>query len=348
MAPEQVIAPRAADASAATKTDGKNDADKTPEFGLRRLSMVLVKPIHEAVTAISLPFAALFVGDLGWAAVGYQLLVGLWTLAVWGLVGAAITRCAAVRLAADERIGWGPMVNFATSKWRSFFVAPLIPLVAVAAILGTMAVAGVLLRFSLGAAVVGVLWPLVLVAAFLVVLLLIGLVLGWPLMYATISVEGRDSFDALGRAYTYVFQRPLHYLFYLFVANFVGFLGGLLIALFLMGTIFFAEWAVGGGAGREWFVALMQGKSEGSLNGFGAYMIKMWVSLMLLFASGYVYSYFWSAMTVIYFLLRRDADGAEMDEVHLDNQEQVRTLPPLGADSRGVPTVTETTTEEAE
>ena len=48
-------------------------------------------------------------------------------------------------------------------------------------------------------------------------LLLLGLAFGWPLMWATISTEGTDSFDALSRSYAYVFQRPLRYLFYVVV-----------------------------------------------------------------------------------------------------------------------------------
>jgi len=35
-----------------------------------------------------------------------------------------------------------------------------------------------------------------------------------------------DSFDALSRSYAYVFQRPLHYLFYALVAAVFGALAG--------------------------------------------------------------------------------------------------------------------------
>ncbi len=72
---------------------------------------------------------------------------------------------------------------------------------------------------------------------------LIGL-LGWPLMNPTISAEGSDSFDALSRSYSYVFQAPWHYLWYTTVALaygavlvfFVGLMGSLMVYL--------GEWGV--------------------------------------------------------------------------------------------------------
>ena len=85
------------------------------------------------------------------------------------------------------------------------------------------------MKANLGLLLGGLLWPLALVAGLLMTLLLLGLLFGWPLMWATISAEGTDSFDALSRSYAYVFQRPLHYLFYIMVAAVIGWLGWLLV-----------------------------------------------------------------------------------------------------------------------
>ena len=68
--------------------------------------------------------------------------------------------------------------------------------------------------------------------------LLIGLV-GYPLMYATLSTEGSDTFDALSRSYNYVFQAPWNYIWYGVVAVlygtilvfFVCFMGSLVVYL---------------------------------------------------------------------------------------------------------------------
>jgi len=60
-------------------------------------------------------------------------------------------------------------------------------------------------------------------------LLLVGVLLGWPLMWATISVEGTDSFDALSRTYAYVFQKPLRYAAYIGFAVIIGLLGWIVV-----------------------------------------------------------------------------------------------------------------------
>ena len=56
---------------------------------------------------------------------------------------------------------------------------------------------------------------------------------------------------------------------------------------------------------------------------------------MRLVALGFVYSYFWTASTAIYLLLRRDEDGTEIDDVHLDGQP-AHGLPVLEKDAAGV------------
>ena len=71
-----------------------------------------------------------------------------------------------------------------------------------------------LMRSDLGLLLAGLVWPLALVGGLLMGIFMLGLVFGWPLMWGAISTEGTDSFDALSRSYSYVYQRPYHYLFY--------------------------------------------------------------------------------------------------------------------------------------
>jgi hypothetical protein len=63
-------------------------------------------------------------------------------------------------------------------------------------------------------------------------------------------------------------------------------------------------------------------------NTLGARMVGFWLGLMFLIMLGFSYSFFWSAATVIYFLLRRKIDEAEMDEVFLEEEEPEAPLAP--------------------
>ena len=81
--------------------------------------------------------------------------------------------------------------------------------------------------------------------------LLVGMLAGWPLMWATVSVEGTDAFDAISRTYSYVYQRPARYLFYLFVAVVIGMVAWQVVALFEQATLSLSQWAVSWGSGQE-------------------------------------------------------------------------------------------------
>ncbi len=104
------------------------------------------------------------------------------------------------------------------------------------------------MRADFFAFLTALIWPVVLAGGFVMTILLAGVLLGWPLMWATISVEGTDSFDALNRTYSYVFQRPLRYLFYVIVAAAIGWLGWVVVETFAASVIWLASWAASWGA----------------------------------------------------------------------------------------------------
>lgn len=284
------------------------------------------------------PLVRLFDPRLSLARVAFLVVAGLWGLAVWAFFGGAITRIVAVQLACEERLSWGAVVRHALSKWLAYFSAPLFPLVGVVLAALPVAVLGLMMRVGAGVFVASLLWGLFLVGGLLMALLLLGLVFGWPLMWATISSEGTDSFDALSRSYAYVFQRPLHYLFYAIVATVLGGLGWLLVWYFAAAVIGLTYWAASWGAGTATVEAIRTGTGDlGRLGAAGAAVIHFWTGIVKLLAVSYLLSFFWTSATAIYFLLRRDVDATEMDEVYLEDEEQAYGLPPLKPDEAGVP-----------
>ena len=274
-------------------------------------------------------------------AIASIILCGLWAAAVWAFFGAAICRTAAVQLAAEEQVGCGAAMRFAVRKWPAYFAAPLLPVGGVLLAAIPVIILGLIMRAGgVGILLGGIVWPLALLAGFIMVLLLLGVLFGWPLMWSAISAEGSDSFDALSRSYAYLFQKPLHYLFYAVVAAFVGWLGWLLVSEFAAGIVWMSYWAAGWGCGGKQVDVIING--GGDLSGIGqagSILIRFWVGCVKLLAVGYLFSYFWSASAAIYLLLRRDVDAMEMDEVYLDADEEPADLPTIGADSSGAPVV---------
>jgi hypothetical protein len=228
----------------------------------------------------------------------------------------------------------------------------LITIVLIVAVM--MGFVGGLLRWDLGVLFSGlVLWPLMLLGGLMMTYLLVWLAFGWPLMWATISTENEDSFDALSRSQQYIFQRPLHYLFYVLVAVLIGWLGWVVVSNFAAGVVGLTAWAADWGAdssrwiagpdtGRRSFDFVTSENAElGAAGRLGAGLLLFWCGCVKMLAVGFLYSYFWTASTCIYLLLRRDADATEIDEVFLEDEdvEPDGGLPPLTTDEGGAPVV---------
>src|SRR4029077_2364855 len=118
--------------------------------------------------------------------------------------------------------------------------APVFPLILLAVLTLVLIVMGIIEghTYFLGDILSFIIWPIAMLLGIIMAVVLVGLV-GWPLMNPTISAEGSDSFDALSRSYSYVYQAPWHYLWYGVVAIlygmalvfFVGFMASLIVFL---------------------------------------------------------------------------------------------------------------------
>lgn len=343
------------------------EAGRFWDWFLRDQLLVMIEPLVKFVQPIVYFFSprATFYTSF------YFLCVMLWTLAAWALFGGAITRIAAVQVARGEKIGMREAVRFTLKRIVSYLLAPLFPLGFVFVVLLFMVLFGLIHMIPVFGDVVwdGLLWWLMLICGMVMAVTLVGLV-GWPLMAATISAEGTDSWEAVSRSYSYVYQKPWHYAWYSLVAIaygavlvfFVGFMGSL--------TVYLAKWGVSetpliSKANREptylfvyaptsfgWRTLLLEGgtvegrklvdngeiqqgvyedyfgnpdESRDHLHGWnkiGAFLVAVWLGLVFLLMLGFGYSYFWSASTIIYLLMRRHVDAAEMDEVYLEEDEQ--------------------------
>jgi len=300
----------------------------------------VVAPLGHVGPQLARPFVGMLGPQVGVTGFVFWLLAALWALAVWGACGAGITRTAAVQLAAGQRLGLGAMAGHVRRKWISYVGAPLFPLLGILLATIPMLVFSLLLRNGVTLWLAALLWPLMLLGGLVMAVLLLGLAVGWPLVWPTISVECKDSFDALSRLYAYVFQRPLHYLLYVVVAAVLGVAGWILVANFAALVIHMTYWAASWGSGQERITAILEGSDSLGWGAGGAVLIRFWVGCVKLLAVGYLYSYFWTAATAIYLLLRRDTDATEMDEVCLDEEAPTYyTLPPAGTDGRGAPVV---------
>jgi hypothetical protein len=303
------------------------------------------------------PARQLFARQQSLAGFAAALLATVWAVAVWSICGGAICRLSAVQLGLDEQLSTASALRYALRKWTAYVAAPLMPLAMAALFTLPLLAAGFLGRADWGLLLAGIVWPLVLVFAVLAMLLLAGLALGFPLMLAGISADGGDSFDAISRSYTYVGQRPLNYLFYAIVSLAIGMLGWMIISTLAALALHLTAWGASVGSGEErWrkieqappWLSVSQETYPGSLPqpaaearlegaaGLGAGLISFWHGCVRLLALAYAYSFFWTAGTGAYLLLRRDADAVELDEVLVEGEDDPAALPTVKPDAAGV------------
>lgn len=293
---------------------------------------IVIRPVRFLI----LPAVLLFRGHAAWAPVAYAWTQLLWALIVWSVFGGAITRIAAVQIARGNNIGLWAALRFAFSRFPSYMAAPLLPIVGVGVFWAFCALAGLVGRIPVaGEILLGILWIVPLLLGFLMTLTLLGLAVGWPLMFATISTEGSDAFDGMSRSFSYVYDRPWHYLWMVLVAMLYGSLVIFLAAVIASALVSFASWGVSAGLNDQQALAVPQGvlapgaaMGERSMLGDLAGLWTRGVGLLLW---GFVYSYFWTITTIIYFVLRQSDDGTPMDEVYVPQApDRNESLPLVG------------------
>ena len=332
---------------------GEMSGSSTGEFFLRAISS---GPVFGVWQSMATPFTqVIWYPSASLPRLAYFVVGGLWTLLVWAFFGSTISRSAAMQVTREERPALTQLFAFSGRRLKSYFTAPLLPLITVLAISLVMALfLGLPARWDATVWIAGILWGLALAGGMLMTLLLLGLFAGWPLMWATISSEGSDAFDALSRSYAYTFQRPLHYLFYALFAAVLGAIGWLVVELFADGIVRLTFWSISWGTdsfvGQDVDVRRIDHirhiaggnvEAETTLLWFGARAIGLWGGLVRVVELAFAFSFFWSATTMIYLLLRHDVDQVELDEVYTEEQEEVFGLPPISTDSAGVPGVSE-------
>ena len=270
-------------------------------------------------------------------------IVMLYCLVIYAVIGGALCRMAAVQFSRDERIGPWRALQFSLGKFASYFTAPLIPL-------GIVIFVGIFIFFGglvgaipyVGEIVAPILMGLALFGGFVIALVSVGLMAGYNLMYPTIAVEGSDSFDAISRAFSYVFARPWRMGVYSFLAAVYGGICYVFVRVFAWLLLLSVYAAAGMGMNvddssvtgsmdlRGKLEAIWPAPTLGDLQPsvnwitlnwsecFGAAVIWIWVALVSGLVLAFVLSFFYSVNTVIYCLLRKQVDDTDLEDIYVE------------------------------
>ncbi|MCP4376200.1 MAG: hypothetical protein GY794_08520 [bacterium] len=265
-------------------------------------------------------------------------------LGSWALFGGAMHRIAALHAAREEKISMVQALRFSSSKFISFFAAPLIPLIMIL-FLGLFLFLGGLLLGNLGVLswLMAILFPIAILVGLLIAFLSVGLGGGCGLMYPTIAVEGSDAFDSISRSFSYVFARPWRTCIYGVVALVYGTICYLFVRLFafiaLAGTHWFVKGGIFGGGSdlaanadrldMLWpaptfsnFHPPVSWEALSWFESLAAVIISGWIYVVIALVAAFALSYLASSTTVIYYLLRRKVDATDLDDVYVEESEE--------------------------
>ena len=325
---------------------------KVPETAAEMFAAAATGLVDAPITLwkhMTRPFVDMFQMELTFAGWLCLLACGAWEVVVWGLIGGAITRISALCLSRGEAPDLGQAVRYSARMLLSYTAAPLMALTAAGVFAVQLMILGALMRIDLLAMFAGLAWPFVLILGFLMAIILVGVLIGWPMMWATISVEGTDAFDAVSRSYAYTYQSPLRLLWYVLLAGALGALGMFVVKFFALATVGLGDWSIRWGLDdvRMEQIVVQQAddvaangdESMTRLRAIGRGAVNFWKSLLTAIAAGYQAGYLWAAAVGIYLLMRRDIDAAELDEIFIDEEEPEFGMPPLEGHESGVPEV---------
>ncbi|QQE11404.1 hypothetical protein JD969_18195 [Planctomycetota bacterium] len=255
--------------------------------------------------------------------------------------GGSISRLASLQATRDLRPSFTAGLLYTYHHFLSFIGALLLPLLIVTLISLLLAFVGLLFNYSITGLLGALVFGFLIIGGIIISLLLIGFAGAANLMFASITTDGTDAFDTISRTYNYVMRQPWRFVFY----NAFALIYGAITYTFLALLIFLALWAtktfVGWWVFTDTDIATTLGTQ--ATNTFDAILpdpklfelpfyteqapeagdaitaiVSTWVKLLIALLPAFAFSYYYTAQTFIYLLLRQHSDGTEPQQVHIE------------------------------
>jgi len=253
---------------------------------------------------------------LNGAAHGLASMIGI--IGIWSFVGGCIARRSVVELGTNMTATWTDVLKLVRSRWQSIAWSVTMP-------------SGLILLLALGPLMIGWISNIPSIGPWIAGLLLIPTVffsiaigwcaaitvLGFPLsVCAIVSEKEADSYDGISRSAAYAFQRPLTLALCVIAAQWLGAIGGYILSL-----VFASGYLVVNAA-----FDIGSFSNLAMLDTFWAEIVRGIIPLLM---SAFCFSFFWTASSATYLILRRDVDHTEFDLIDMNVSDEPKALPEL-------------------
>jgi hypothetical protein len=271
----------------------------------------------------------------------YCLIFGLINLCYVSVACGAICRIAALEFARDERPGIMEAIQYSIKKFTSFFFAPLVPVGIVILIGFFLFIIGLTsnIPLGLGELVVSILTPAALVLGAIIAAVILGTIAGFNLMFPAVAYDGSDGLDAVSRSFNYIFVRPWRMIFYTATAIIYGAICYVFVRFFAYLLLWTAYTGLRFGAFLDsrrglsdkiaaiWSeptfsrLAINSTSTTGKTETISAFIVYLSTLIIVGLVVSFIISFYCSANTVIYSLIRNKVDNTPLDEIYTPAQE---------------------------
>jgi len=204
----------------------------------------------------------------------------------------------------------------------------------------------------LGDVLMGPLFALALLGGFVAAVLIVGLMIGGGLFWPTVAAEGSDAFDSFSRSLSYPLSRPWKAVLYAIIATLLTAVSWVCVNLFTFlalsitramvgfGTSPFGWWNRGTAespirkldllwpqGGLSALYAWPNWSSLSWYEYFSASWIAIYVMLVIGLMWAFLATFYFCSSTVLYFLLRRDVDATDLEEVFITDDLPTDSTP---------------------
>ena len=266
----------------------------------------------------------------------YSIIFFAITLAVISLVGGGLCRIAALQFARNEKPGITEALRFSAKRFLSFFTVPLTPvgiIIFIGLFVFLLGLIGNIPRA--GELIIGIFMLPALIAGALIAIVLIGTVAGFNLMFPAIVYDGSDCFDAISRSFSYVYSKPWRMSFYTAIAVVYGAICYTFVRFFTFLLLWVTRWFLQFGvwvnnSSKEvnkltaiWpepsFMGLRSSPSWATANwseSLAAFLVYLVLLVVVGLLVSFVISFYFSANTIIYALMRNRVDNTALQDIY--------------------------------
>ncbi|UCG55623.1 MAG: hypothetical protein JSU70_12230 [Phycisphaerales bacterium] len=261
----------------------------------------------------------------------YSIIFFAIALAVMSITGGAICRIAAMQFAVGERPRLTEAVRYSTKRFTSYFTAPLAPACIIAFIGLFIFVVGLMGNIPYaGELVMAIGMPLVLFAGVLIAVVLIGALAGFNLMFPAVAYENSDSFDSISRSFSYVYAKPWRMGFYTATATAYGAVSYIFVRFFAFLMLWISYRFLQLGVLRDnaklkaiwpepsfpYFVGAASPTPGNWSAAAAAFLVYLCILAVIGLVVSFVISFYFSANTIIYSLMRNRVDNTELSDIY--------------------------------